>query len=61
MTKRAYECRCGALVFAGRPGLCWPCKKKQVREWRDDMHCVATREFPGVDIDAIHYKRLPRR
>lgn len=57
----AVECRgCSELVY-NECGLCQKCKKKQVRAWRDDMHCVATPEFPGVDIDAIHYKRPPRR
>jgi RNA polymerase subunit RPABC4/transcription elongation factor Spt4 len=57
----AVECRgCGELVY-NEHGLCTKCKKKQVREWRDNMHCVATPEFPGVDIDAIHYKRGSKR
>ena len=36
---------------------CKPCHEKVTREWREAMTLRPTREFPGVDIDAVHRKR----
>lgn len=49
---------CGIALAQGRVlSKCRPCHKAQVARWRRRMHSVSTPEFPGVDIDAIHYKR----
>lgn len=49
--------RCGEADRAPGQGYCLPCKAVVVREWREAMTLRPTREFPGVDIDAIHRKR----
>jgi predicted ATP-dependent serine protease len=54
---RRYKCRSCGDPASRLLGLCSPCKKAQVREWRASMTLQPTRQFPGVDIDAIHRKR----
>jgi hypothetical protein len=52
------KCRdCGVELRAPRKLMqCYPCHKEQVRKWRAGMGMLPTKDFPGVDIDAIHRK-----
>jgi hypothetical protein len=51
-------CTCGVDLPIDRVlDKCTPCHRKQVKAWRNALTSRPTREFPGVDIDAIHVKR----
>lgn len=58
MTDSIKHCSaCGIELPADRVlGKCNACHQEQVDEWRESMTLQQTDEFPGVDIDAIHYK-----
>lgn len=48
---------CGTPLPADRVlSKCQPCHAKAVKAWRKGMTLLPTKKFPGVDIDAIHYK-----
>ena len=51
---------CGVELRVGRQlKKCQPCHNLQIKKWREAMGALRpTREFPGVDIDAVH--RNPR-
>lgn len=48
-------CKCDVQLPEGRKlRKCNPCQRSYWRQWRS-RHLRPTREFPGVDIDAIYF------